>query len=451
MALKNVENRAIPPEGIFGPRPNVSGIILDKQTVRLIPLRPKDLYVPTDQIDFRLVLNKVIDPATLTLNFNLQTTGTGPIFDDGAHAVIERLQVGFNDGPKIEQIDAYSLLHGLMAKWLIHEDYKGSVGTREGYYRRVFGSRASTQSNASGVPQPLATENSWNSAFNAYLSSESLIDFKTATSREVDRFKTVKRQVSIPLDLAGLLQRKLLYVSMLGSVDISITLQKAASCMGCNSDVAVADVSYKLSDVELTCDVLDFSPEYMTGLWESLKSGISWDYNTWDSFRFTPAASGSYDARLQKSYQSVRSAFVVLQKTFVMDTTDVSIINKSGYLKRFGVTSYQVFVDGRPFSSHEIPCGAAASSEAMYELQKAMDTTGRQDLAVWQNDLDYENNGSFAIGIDFESSEYLSGATINDLTIRFIGGTLSGAMIYLFVNYDARLVLMPANRITRLM
>lgn len=266
-------------------------------------------------------------------------------------------------------------------------------------------------------------------------------------------------------------QKKLIPLKWMASqLAIEITLSSEADCVIAGS--ASASISYQLSNINFIAELLEFDSAYDNGFYSAIKSGgvpIKFDTFHYHSF----SMSGTYNVyQIHERARSVKSAFAVMR-----DSTGVTTLAdsdkfffalqetwSSGALSNGGrgqVQQYQWRIGGRYYPAQPVRT-IYGSSEALIELQKALDMLGdytRQGMITprrWSS----QNGGigaAFIMAAPFENTDVFPDtiAGVNaeeqsDIALTIVSDNTGGAApvtkrLEVFMHYDCLMIVRDGN------
>lgn len=116
------------------------GIILNKQTTRILTRDAQTSYQAGNTLRFKIQDQKAFDPQSVVLNFQVQTSDARCSIDDWAGSIFRTVSFAFNSN-QVERIDYYNRVHNALSSFTVDDGYRASVwGEMEGYYSKVQGS-----------------------------------------------------------------------------------------------------------------------------------------------------------------------------------------------------------------------------------------------------------------------------------------------------------------------
>lgn len=211
---------------------------------------------------------------------------------------------------------------------------------------------------------------------------------------------------------------------MAAQLAIEITLAAESDCIltGGNLTSAPVAVQYQWSNVNFLAEMLEFDSSYDEAFFSGLQAGgvpIKFDTFHYHSF----SVSGTYNViQIHERARSVKAGYAVFRDTSTLNTSwdsDRFFFNlkeipntTTGLLEAAGqgqIQQYQWRIGGRYYPSQPVRTIYGAS-EAMVELQKALDTLGdytRSNSLTsrrW-NQNNGGNGGGFIIAAGFENSD----------------------------------------------
>jgi len=116
------------------------GVILNKQTVRILTRDAASEYQAGVNMRFKIQDQKALDLQSVIMNFQIATTNARASVDDWAGSIFRTISWSFNSH-QIERIDHYNRVHNALAAYTVDNGYRSSVwGDMEGYYSKAQGS-----------------------------------------------------------------------------------------------------------------------------------------------------------------------------------------------------------------------------------------------------------------------------------------------------------------------
>ncbi len=116
------------------------GVILNKQTVRILTRDAASSYQAGGSLRFKLQDQKALDLQSVIMNYQVTTTNSRASIDDWAGSIIRTVSWSFNSH-QIERIDHYNRVHNALASFTVDNGYRSSLwGDMEGYYSKAQGS-----------------------------------------------------------------------------------------------------------------------------------------------------------------------------------------------------------------------------------------------------------------------------------------------------------------------
>lgn len=219
------------------------------------------------------------------------------------------------------------------------------------------------------------------------------------------------RRYQIQLALGLMNQEKLIPTKFMASqLAIELTLATAAECIIYNkkasSAITVVDPTYKVTNVNLIPEILEFDPSYDESFIRGLmEKGVPIKFSTWNNYRFNTAAGTNVNLQIQERSRSVKAIFCLQRRdppqlqydsgaTFFNSCTSSTIgTNPSTF------NEYQFRIGGRYFPAAPVQCSTEVGgkisnggSEAWVELSKALNTLGDYRLSSPCNTLRWACN-----------------------------------------------------------
>lgn len=218
------------------------------------------------------------------------------------------------------------------------------------------------------------------------------------------------RRYQVQLMLGVFQQEKLIPTKFMASqLSIELTLENAKDCMYYQPSVtwttqpnatttlgtpSATLPSYKVSNVNLIPEILEFDASYDETFLMGLKSGgVPIKFSTWNNYRFSQNGVSSLNLQIQERSRSVKAIFCMQRRDpsdWSADSgasffdTNVSTIDGASTLQEF-----QFRIGGRYFPAQPVQCSTEVGSsytngaaEAFIELQKAINTLGDSRLST---------------------------------------------------------------------
>ena len=116
------------------------GVILNKQTVRILTRDAASEYQAGVNLRFKIQDQKALDLQSVIMNYQIATTDPRASIDDWAGSIFRTISWSFNSH-QIERIDHYNRVHNALASFTVDNGYRSSLwGDMEGYYSKAQGS-----------------------------------------------------------------------------------------------------------------------------------------------------------------------------------------------------------------------------------------------------------------------------------------------------------------------
>ena len=479
--------------------PHSEGIILNKQTVKILPSQSQTSYSAGQTLRFKIQDQKAVDLQSIALNFFLTTNVQQASVDDWIGSIIRTLTVSFNSY-QIERIDRYNRLHAALSSFSVDEGYRQSLwGDMEGYYPRsnqCMGSVAlNTDHKASGFRSVVQN--------GQFLTNAANIDTKTESPREnqdlIRRFSAVDngagppvavnadvagirdhriaREYTIHFDLSGFLarHRKVFWIPLVNSIDIDILLEQNSEVMN-QWNVETTNLSYTVDQPHLQAEMYTLSQEYVNALSLNMQEqGLTLSFDTYEVRQFDLALGTNHQVTMNTRLSSLKSMYLFFYQPHLTAATDPENkrIDKTWVQQRrlfstntlvSKLQTYQLFIDGRPIQAHPIQTKDAQYSEALWELMKSLrlhgDVSGtpnvcvdsytdrgpRTNTVVGGEVAQFLADEHFMVGIDLEKSDLLSGHSVANqlyLDLTFDQSLGAGVRMYVVMHYDKNVIVYP--------
>lgn len=528
-ALHPKEYLVLPNQLSYAPKTHDRGLVFTKQTVKLFP-ETQGPFNPADTTTFRIAnMAKAIDPRTLQLHFCVNITPSAAAFptvvpigidvsathgpqyalvDDSAHSLLKTVTVRLGGGFQQDRVTDYNRVRNSMATCTVPEAWKrGLWGRAQGYHMKPLDETAARLSDQKGRSAGIVNDGSQRRIYGlpdskGYETPGSILEFyQEQEALMQDSALGVWR--SIPLDAMSLFsQEKFIYLPAIGGeLNIDILWEDANKVLWVPESAAQA-ATYQIglgNSCYLSYDTVSLTEAYVVGLTKALSSGgINYDTEKYYCQKFIVGAGGdqSTDYRIQKRFQSAKSAFVFFNE--IVDTTagEWSRPNKTSTFITGGVSRYQFTVDGLPIT-HPInigdwaagggqiaeagftngtsgnttraiagapPMNGQGTSEAAFELAKALRLAGDTTLASGLRLESFYNNNysgfngaanprgptqTAIYGCDLErTGAELSGRGMDEIVFSTTFSPVVGTELYFLIVYDSRLVVEAGSRFT---
>lgn len=534
-------------------------MVFTKQTVKLLP-ETVGPFNPADTTTFRIAnMAKAIDPRTVFLHFHVQTfqditltppraadqqigttdgSGTGifnevpqdmtndpatankpsyVIIDDSGHSLLKTVTCRLGGGFQQDRVTDYNRMHNMLSVASVPEAYKrGFLGRAQGYHPRGLDETRDRISAASvdyaGLGNEVINVGTARPIYSAPATSD--LEVKGSVG---DYYQNVEaamqgkgKWISIPLDCMSMFsQEKFIYLPAVGGeINIDILWEDANKVLFSPTTPDNAPrapfPSYRIGQSNwcyISYDVVSLTEAYVVGLTRALSSGgINYDTEKYyvQKFTTTPGPNAATEFRIQKRFQSAKSAWVFFNEIKTGAGNEYLRKNKTSQFSTCGITRYQFVVDGIPVS-HPIELGSYGNvvsfqgssvggvfplpggpartgsngedykrySEAVMEFAKSLrlsaDLTVTSGLQMEAYGCDNDAgqvasppashkglcNQHFIAGVDLErTGAELSGRGMDEIVFTGDFTAQAGTELYFAILYDSRLVVEAGSRFT---
>jgi len=250
------------------------------------------------------------------------------------------------------------------------------------------------------------------------------------------------RRYQVQLALGMLTQEKLIPTKFMASqLAIEITLAQPNECMyiGPGYLNATTAPTYKINNVNLIPEILEFDASYDESFLRGLQSGgVPIKFATWNNFRFTASGASTFNLQIQERSRSVKAIFALQRRengNFTRDggasffTTDIASTSGGTTLQDF-----QFRIGGRYFPAapvqNSLSTAASVSNggvESYVELAKALNILGNTQLST------NCNSSRWALppgGLDFQAATTASNLSEYDYDLTLIGFKANGTPVF---------------------
>ena len=501
MALFDKKRLTMPTQLQFPLPPHTDGVVLNKQTVKILPSDAQQSYRAGQTLRFKLQDQKAVDLQSIVLNVEQRTTGAQCSMDDWIGSLFRMVRVSFN-GQQIERIDHYNRLHNALASFTVDEGYRQTVwGAMEGYWPKVntiFGDSghladaASPQTPTSSIY--LSVEDDafpdWTDdtkvrggLLNGQYLANRFSNALPTNSFYRTRNNLVARQFSIHFDLSGFLarHRKIFWIPLVNSIDIEILLAQDSEVLN-EWNVTQTTQQYELLNPHIQCEMYTLSQEYVNALSLSMQQqGLTLNFDTYETRVFDINQSSTQQIVLNTRLSSLKTVYLFFYQPLPDAVSEQKRIDRTWIQQRrlfnadgdavVKLRDYQLFIDGRPIQAHPMKVSDECFSESLWELQKSFRLHGDVSSTPCVSQSDYIDqapttnetavNGvqnfysqqHFMVGIDLEKTDLLSGHSVANqlyMNLNFgdaVGGGSSapgpGVRMYAILHHDKNVVVYP--------
>jgi len=278
------------------------------------------------------------------------------------------------DGTEIERIEQYALLHALLSDLTLPTDYRNSMGSITQGYAVPYIQGAIRHSTGAQVQVGAGGIVSTNGAATAVtpthrLVVDSQIDYDTRTPMFAAAGAGSSLTFCIPLlGIFSWCQRFIpLQFLAPGGIDIELTLARPQDVLRTlASDVDYVPV-YSISAVEFCATLVQFDSEFEARFRQIMQMGVSMHTIGVENYA-SIWTTGVFNAPINARKKSIKSIFIVIRDTNVVNSTDGVAYRIAHRANPMGTGRYQfrigpILHPAQPVSSPEV---------AWAELQKAL-------------------------------------------------------------------------------
>lgn len=408
----------------------------------------------------------------------------------GVHNLFQRLRVLYGSMP-LEDINQYSTMSRQYSNWGIQRAYHGSIGAildgtvdsnMSSPYSQNYGGDSYI---ATGSANPVL--DALNQGFDGCHDSFALLKRSQGVNIEQQ-----PRTFQVQLNSGILASQKLIPFKWMAAalrLEIDLTQSYQALITG-GSD----DVQFKLTNLNMITELLEFNDLYDANFYGALKFGIPLKFTTWDNFYHT-FTGAKLDAIIQERALSLKYMFHVLKdqkcnslyldsdRSFhaLGETYEVNADTNVGtalfrsrtpYLSNPGdlpISDFWYRIGGSYMPAQPVQC-TRGGSEAYSELMKVVDYLGDYTRSnsitpyTWSSRY-LGGGGDFCIATSFENNDLfpdtISGINCQEQSDVMLiinckdsdrpGGSTGGSTatgvksLYTFAAYDALLIIKEGN------
>jgi len=210
---------------------------------------------------------------------------------------------------------------------------------------------------------------------------------------------TTTRRYTVRLALGLFNQEKLIPLKWMASqLSVELTLAPAASCIfqrNPGTTLTPNNTSYSISNVALIPEILEFDASYDAMFLKGLREGgVPIKFSTWHTYAYALGGQNNINFIIPEKSRSVKSVFTIQRRgTDVLTADSGAAFFSSGTTNAVTANStlqnFQYRIGGRYFPAAPVQCSLTPSSshsnggsEALVELQKALNTLGDNRLSV---------------------------------------------------------------------
>jgi hypothetical protein len=362
-----------------------------KITPRIPPKNGAE-FSPGNFIRLEFPAQGYVNPANTTISFDVglinagtPTAGSGFRFQNNIQSIFRRVRLMYGSTP-IEDIIDYNQIVRNLTEWA-GPNQAGidgfSVAEGIGGVTAGSGFKVVTGPTYSTVPYPLINVRQ-NLIQGIDNTTGSTIKYVPALDDSVSPYRTWRRY-QVALNLGLFQQEKLIPTKWMASqLAIEIELEQPAYCIFDTSSLATtsaASATYKVKNVNLIPEILEFDASYDAAFLEGLRNGgVPIAFSTWHTFTYATGNGANINLSVQERSRSVKALFAVQRKPPVMTLdSGATLASSAGQ-----ISSYQWRIGGRYFPASPVQCsvdGVPQGAESYTELQKALRTRGDYRLS----------------------------------------------------------------------
>ena len=207
------------------------------------------------------------------------------------------------------------------------------------------------------------------------------------------------RRYTVRLGLGLFNQEKLIPLKWMASqLSVELTLAPAVSCLFTRVTANSGTATYSVSNVNLIPEILEFDASYDAMFLKGLREGgVPIKFSTWHSYTYSVGGQNNVNFIIPEKSRSVKSVFTLQRRgTDTIASDSGAAFFASGTTNAVGaqgtLQSFQYRIGGRYFPAAPVQTALTPSSshsnggsEALVELQKALNTLGDSRLSVALN------------------------------------------------------------------
>lgn len=407
-----------------------------KVTPRIPPVNGSE-FSPSTAPFIRLLFpaQGYINTINTTLEFDVALTGYGGgadyavRFQNNIQSIFKRVRLLYGSSP-VEDILEYGYLVRQLTEWTSTNPNGSIDGTSIG---EGIGGHTIRAADVSG--DPVLTSVNVRQAFIQG------VDTRTGGQGVVPNAASAisgyaagpVRRYQVTLALGVMQQEKLIPTKyMAGQLAIEIELAPAAECIFATAAGTGAGPTYKVFNVNLIPEIINFSPAYDEQFLNGLRQGgVPIKFATWHTFQTSTQASRNINFSVHEKGRSVKSLFALQRAAPFTYTSDngAAINSSNGIMQQYQWRVGGEYYPASPVQLSTTPSGAVSNGgvEAYTELTKALNIVGDYRLSSAVNTtrwhLRYPASGTGYNESDYEVSIHGFDA---DGVPTFVNGPVTG-------------------------